>query len=248
MDIRFDGGTALVTGAASGIGKAIAQMLAESGAIVVLSDVDAAAAEAAATEIGRGALWFRADVSDPADAEAMVAFAVERTGALHLLVNNAGVAGSPAPVGAYDIDDWRRVIDVNLNGVFYGLRFGLPAIAAAGGGAAVNISSALGVVGAPLQAAYVAAKHGVIGLTKSAALAHAEDNIRVNAIGPGYIRTPLVESRIDAAKEAELIGAHALGRLGAPEEVASLACYLLSDQAGFITGSYHLADGGFTAR
>lgn len=248
MDIRFDGRTALVTGAASGIGRAIARELAAGGATVVIADIDGARAAAVAAEIGAGALSVQVDAALPDSVEAMVDFAVRETGALHLLVNNAGVAGTPAPVGAYDVDDWRRVIDVNLNGVFYGLRFGLPAIAAAGGGAALNVSSALGVVGAPLQAAYVAAKHAVVGLTKSAALSHAEDNIRVNAIGPGYIETPLVMDRVDVERQADLAARHALARLGAPEEVASLACFLLSDHASFVTGSYHLVDGGFTAQ
>ncbi len=248
MDIRFDTKTAIVTGAASGIGLAIARDLAQSGALVVLADLDLAKAQAAASDIGHGALAFAVDVAQPDQVAAMVDFALAETGGLHLLVNNAGIGGPLEPVGNYPLDGWHKVIDVNLNGVFYGLRHAIPAMKAAGGGSIVNMSSILGQVGFAGAGAYVAAKHALLGLTKAAALDHASDGIRVNAVGPGFIHTPLVEAALDADTLKALEGLHALKRMGTPQEVSSLVCYLLSDQASFITGSYHLVDGGYTAQ
>ena len=248
MDIRFDTKTAIVTGAASGIGLAIARNLAQSGALVVLADLDLAKAQAAASDIGHGALAFAVDVAQPDQVAAMVDFALAETGGLHLLVNNAGIGGPLEPVGNYPLDGWHKVIDVNLNGVFYGLRHAIPAMKAAGGGSIVNMSSILGQVGFAGAGAYVAAKHALLGLTKAAALDHAADGIRVNAVGPGFIHTPLVEAALDADTLKALEGLHALKRMGTPQEVSSLVCYLLSDQASFITGSYHLVDGGYTAQ
>lgn len=251
MDIRFDDKTALVTGGAAGIGAAIAEALAASGATVVVVDLneDAAGAKAAAIEEKGGkALAFAADVSDSDAVQAMVAFAQEKTGGLHLLVNNAGIGGAQAPTGAYPLDSWKKVIDVNLHGVFYGMRFGIPAISASGGGSIVNVASMLGSVGIAGSSAYVASKHAVVGLTKNAALEHAADGVRVNAIGPGFIRTPLLDANLDEATQQALGDKHALARLGNPEEVAALTLFLLSEQASFITGSYHLVDGGYTAQ
>lgn len=240
MDITFTGKTALVTGAGSGIGEAIALGLAASGASVVVQDLKAEAAErvtAAITRAGGTAIPAVGDVSDPATVERLVAEAAGWQRGLQLLVNNAGIGGAQAPTGEYPLDGWQRVIDINLNAVFYGMRFAIPEMLKAGGGAIVNIASILGSVGFANSAAYVAAKHGVVGLTKSAALEYSARGIRVNAIGPAFIDTPLLAALPPGAKEA-LVAAHPIGRLGRAEEVADLAQYLLSDRASFITGAY----------
>ena len=250
MDISFTGKTALVTGAGSGIGEAIALGLAASGASVVVQDLKAEAAERVAAAIagaGGSARAAAGDVSDPATVARLVAEAAGWKGGLQLLVNNAGIGGPQAPTGDYPLDGWQRVIDVNLNAVFYGMRYGIPEMLKAGGGAIVNIASILGSVGFANSAAYVAAKHAVVGLTKSAALEYSAKGIRVNAIGPAFIDTPLLSALPPGAKEA-LVAAHPIGRLGRAEEVADLTQYLLSDRASFITGSYHLLDGGYCAQ
>ncbi|SMY08479.1 SDR family NAD(P)-dependent oxidoreductase [Flavimaricola marinus] len=251
MQFDFNGKTAIVTGAGSGIGAAISRDLARFGATVVLADLDESGMATVAGEItsaGGKALTQRADTSAAADVERLVTFAVEQTGALHLLVNNAGIGGPAAPVGEYPLDGWHKVIDVNLNGVFYGMRYALPEIVKAGGGSVVNMASILGTVGFATASAYVAAKHAVVGLTKAAAIEYAKSNVRVNAIGPGFIATPLLDKNLDEATLGVIAGMHPVGRLGKAEEVSALACFLLSEQASFVTGSYHLVDGGYTAQ
>lgn len=250
MQITFNDKTALVTGAGSGIGAAIAMALAKSGARVAVQDIALDKAQAVAATIianGGAALPLAGDVSDAAVVEGLVAQTVAWGGGLNLLVNNAGIGGPSAPTGEYPLDGWEKVIGVNLNGVFYGLRFGIPAMLAAGGGAIVNIASILGTVGFANAPAYVAAKHAVVGLTKNAAMEYATQGIRVNAIGPAFIDTPLLAGFDEAARNW-LISLHPAGRLGTSEEVAALTLFLLSDQASFITGSYHLVDGGYTAK
>ena len=250
MQIRFEGKTALVTGAGSGIGEAIALALASAGAKVAVQDIAADKAKGVAARItatGGKALALAGDVSDAAVVEGLVTQTAAWGGGLHLLVNNAGIGGPSAPTGEYPLDGWDKVIGVNLNGVFYGLRFGIPAMLASGGGAIVNIASILGTVGFAGAPAYVAAKHAVVGLTKNAAMEYATQGIRVNAIGPAFIDTPLLAGFDQAAREW-LISLHPAGRMGSSEEVAALTLFLLSEHASFITGSYHLVDGGYTAK
>ena len=250
-DRDFTGKTAIVTGAASGIGAAIARELAARGAVTIASDLDAEALGAVVdgiTASGGTAHAVPADVSDPEAMEALVATAVDKGGALHLAVNNAGIGGPQLPCGEYPLEGWHKVIAVNLNGVFYGMRYQIPAMKAAGGGSIVNISSILGSVGFAGASAYVAAKHGVNGLTKTAAMEHAADNIRINAVGPAFIDTPLLSNNLPPEVLTGLAALHPVNRLGTSEEVSALVCFLLSDRAGFITGSYHLIDGGYTAQ
>lgn len=242
--------TAIVTGAASGIGAAIAHELAGAGATVIISDLDADKCAETVKDIrdqGGKALAYAADVGDPAAMEALVAFAEAETGALHLAVNNAGIGGAQAPVGEYPLESWAQVINVNLNGVFYGMRYQIPAMERAGGGAIVNMASILGSVGFANSSAYVASKHAVLGLTKTGAMEYAAKGIRINAVGPGFIKTPLLTENLDQEMLDGLAGMHPIGRIGTPEEVSALTCFLLSDRASFITGSYHLVDGGYTA-
>lgn len=242
--------TAIVTGAASGIGEAIAHELAASGATVIVSDLQAeGCAKVTASILDRGgrALACAADVADAPSMEALVAFAEAETGALHLAVNNAGIGGAQAPVGEYPLDAWQQVINVNLNGVFFGMRYQIPAMERAGGGAIVNMASILGSVGFANSSAYVASKHALLGLTKTAAMEYATKGIRINAVGPAFIATPLLTENLDQAMLDGLAGLHPMGRIGTPEEVSALTCFLLSGRASFITGSYHLVDGGYTA-
>jgi NAD(P)-dependent dehydrogenase (short-subunit alcohol dehydrogenase family) len=251
MKFDFNGKTAIVTGAASGIGAAIARDLARYGATVVLADMDEAGMSSVIAEIetsGGKALSHTTDTSDAANVADLVAYAVAQTGGLHLLVNNAGISGPAEQVGEYPLDGWQKVIDVNRNGVFYGLRYAIPEMVKGGGGAIVNMASILGSVGFATASAYVAAKHGVVGLTKVAAMEYAKAGVRVNSVGPGFIGTPLLEKNLDEAALDGIAGMHPIGRLGTAEEVSALVCFLLSDQASFITGSYHLVDGGFTAQ
>lgn len=241
--------SAIVTGGGSGIGRAVAELLAANGAAVLVADVDATAAAevvTAITEAGGTAAPFVGDVSDPEVAAALVT-AAEELAPLRIAVNNAGIGGADAPVGDYPIDSWRKVVEVNLNAVFYGVRSQVPAIAANGGGAIVNMASVLASVGIAGSSAYVTTKHGLLGLTKTAALEHSAQGVRVTAVGPGFISTPLLEANLDAEAQQALADQHATGRLGTSEEVAHLVAFLASDAATFITGSYHLVDGGYAA-
>jgi NAD(P)-dependent dehydrogenase (short-subunit alcohol dehydrogenase family) len=247
----FAGKVAIVTGAGSGIGGAVARQLAGGGATVVVADRNLDGACDVVEQItskGGKAVAHEINVADPVEVEAMVARTVRDFGALNLAVNNAGIGGPSATTVDYPIDGWNNVIAVNLSSVFYGLKYEIPAIMASGGGAIVNMASILGSVGWASAPAYFAAKHGMVGLTRTAAIEYAKHGVRINSVGPGFIDTPMVSKGLDPAVLTQVAGLHPIGRLGVTDEVAALTCFLLSDTASFITGSYHLVDGGYTAQ
>lgn len=242
---------AIVTGAGSGIGREVAYKYASEGASVVISDINEAGGnETVANILNKGgeAAFFKADTSSAAESEALVDFTVKTFGALHIACNNAGIGGPSAPTGEYPLDGWEKVISINLNGVFYGMRYQIPAMLKAGEGAIVNIASILGQVGFAGSSAYVAAKHAVVGLSKNAALEYSSQNIRINSVGPGFIITPLIEKNLTQDVMNFLASKHPIGRLGKSEEVAELVLWLSSPKASFVTGSYYAVDGGYLAQ
>jgi NAD(P)-dependent dehydrogenase (short-subunit alcohol dehydrogenase family) len=243
---------ALVTGAASGIGRSVALAWAREGAKVVVSDLDRAGGEATVAQLrdlGAEALFVAADAGRAEDAQALVETTIAQFGRLDIACNNAGIAGPSAPVAEYPLAGWAQVIPVNLNGVFYGMQAQIKAMLGTGGGSIVNMASILGAVGFAGSSAYSAAKHGVLGLTQAAALEVAPLGIRINAVGPGFIHTPMIAGLAqDPAVNAMLVAAHPMGRLGRAEEVAELVLWLSSDRASFVTGAYYPVDGGYLAR
>ena len=246
--------TVLITGAASGIGRATAEEAHAEGARVLLSDVSDEQGEAIAAEIGDGASYMHCDVTDEASVEALVGHAEQELGGLDGAFNCAGILDALATVGDTPLDAWRRVIDVDLSGVFLCTKHELRVMAERGSGSIVNMASAAGLIGWPGASAYVAAKHGVVGLTKSAALEYAPLGVRVNSMCPSYVITPMVEKDLfeDAlGNDQELIEAaranHPIGRFGRPEEIAAACVWLRSDKASFVTGTAMSVDGGYTA-
>jgi len=238
---------AIVTGGASGIGKATVQLFVKEGARVTIADYSDAGEELAKELRAAGAevMFVKVDVRDEAQVAAMVDKTVEAFGRLDIMVANAGI-GDTTPAGDMPAEEWNKITGVNLTGVFLCNKHAVRAMKKSGGGAIVNTASILGHVGFTTAPAYTAAKHGVVGLTKSVALDYAKDNIRVNAVCPGFILTPLLGE--DQAMLDFLVPLHPLGRLGKPEEVAQAILFLASDAASFITGSSLMVDGGYTAR
>ena len=241
--------TAIITGAGSGIGKATAELFVREGAKVVVSDINEQNGRAVVAEInnnGGEAIFIKADTSKPEDNKNLVEETLRKYGSLDIAVNNAGIGGPIEMAGKYPIDGWQQVIEVNLSGVFYGMRYQIPAMEEKGG-SIVNVSSILGQVGTKRSPAYVASKHGMVGLTKAAALEYADKNVRVNVIGPGYIKTPLLNV-LDQDTLDYVANLHPLKRLGESEEVAELILWLASPKSSFVTGSYYAVDGGYLAQ
>lgn len=239
---------AIVTGGVSGIGRAIVELFVKEGAKVVVADLNEQEGHALVNSLGGGnVLFVKADASSAEDNKKIVEVAIENFGALHIAVNNAGIGGDSKTVSDYPIESWNKVININLNGVFYGMHYQIPEIAKVGG-SIINMASILGAVGFANSSAYVAAKHGVVGLTKTAAWEYGTKGVRINAIGPGFIATPLIDGNLDQQTQDYLASQHAMQRLGKPEEVAHLAVWLASDKASFVTGSYYPVDGGYLAK
>lgn len=243
---------ALVTGAGSGIGRATALALAREGAKVVVADivVDPGKETVSLIEASGGeATFVEVNVADPESVKALVDSAVATYGKLDIAVNNAGIGGESNSTADYSVEGWKKVIDINLSGVFYGLKYEIPVMLQGGGGAIVNTASILGKVAFAGAPAYTAAKHGVIGLTETAAQEYAAQGLRINSVGPGFISTPMI-SGLEEDNQANqmLISMHPIGRLGRPEEVAELIAWLVSDKASFVTGAYYPVDGGYLTR
>jgi NAD(P)-dependent dehydrogenase (short-subunit alcohol dehydrogenase family) len=239
---RLDGKVALITGAAGGMGREASILFAAEGARVVMTDVTEDAGRAAAEDIGAGAAFVRADVSNPADAEAMVRFAVDRFGGLHVLYNNAGII-HPDDTGVVETDEetWDRTMSINLKGVWLGCKFGIPAMLESGGGSIINVASFVALMGAATaQIAYTATKGGVLSMTREIAVEYARRGIRANALCPGPIETPLLLQLFadDAARERRLVQAR---------EVVRAALWLASDESSFMTGATMVVDGGITS-
>jgi NAD(P)-dependent dehydrogenase (short-subunit alcohol dehydrogenase family) len=250
---RIQDKVALITGGGSGIGRATAGVFAREGARVVIADYNAEGGERTVREIkdaGGEAFFLTTDVANPQEVEALVSQLVERYGRLDCAFNNAGIEGEFASTPELSLENWHRVISINLDGVFYCMKYEIQQMLKQGGGSIVNTSSVAGLIGLPGGSAYVAAKHGVAGLTKTAALEFAKANIRVNAVCPGFIRTPMVERVLDRGTfdEERVIASEPINRMGKPEEIAEAVLWLCSAAASFVTGVAFPVDGGYTAQ
>lgn len=252
MEQDLKGKVAVVTGGASGIGEATAMLLSAHGAKVVISDVDTESGNRVVNNIkqkGGEAVFIKADVSNPADCEALAKGTVDAFGSLDIAFNNAGIGGESNPVADLSVEGWNKVIAVNLSSVFYCMKYQLQQMEKQGSGSIINTASILGMVGFANSSGYTAAKHGVVGLTQNAALEYSAKGIRVNAVGPGFINTPLMGKagiEGDTMKMVERL--HPIGRLGEANEVAELVVWLSSDKASFVSGSYYNIDGGYLAQ
>jgi NAD(P)-dependent dehydrogenase (short-subunit alcohol dehydrogenase family) len=250
---RVQDKVALITGGGSGIGRATAVAFAREGAKVAVADYNTEGGERTVREIKEAsgqAFFHAADVANPNDVEALVKQVVERYGRLDCAFNNAGIEGEFATTPNYSIEGWHRVISINLDGVFYCMKYEIQQMLKQGGGSIVNTSSVAGLVGGRRNAAYAAAKHGVAGLTKTAALEFARKNIRVNAVCPGFIRSPMSDRVLDSGSlnEEQIIAIEPINRMGRPEEIAATVLWLCSDEASFVTGVPFPVDGGFVAQ
>ncbi|MFV0406923.1 MAG: SDR family NAD(P)-dependent oxidoreductase [Propioniciclava sp.] len=248
---RFSDKVALVTGSGSGIGEAVAKQLAAEGASVVVCDISSEAAQRVVEEItsaGGTAAALTVDASTAEGNQNMVQFAVDTYGKLNLAVNSAGIGGTQANLADIELDDWKRVIDLNMNGVFFGMKYEIPEMLKDPANCAiVNMASIHGAVAALGSDAYTTSKHAVVGMTKNAAAEYGPNNLRINSVGPGYIATPLLEKHLSEEVQQAIAAKHPLGRLGTPEEVSAIVCFLLSSEASFCTGGYYLVDGGYTS-
>ncbi len=247
------GRAGIVTGAGSGLGRATALTFAAAGARVVVADIAVARGESVVAEVqaaGGAAIFLATDVTDPAASERLVARCRDEFGALDFAVNNAGTTGTPGSVADYPLDAWRATMAVNLDGVFFAMRAELPAMLEAGRGAIVNVASGAGLVGFAGLPAYVASKHGVVGLTKSAALEVASRGVRINCVCPGSVRTPMLEGFMggDERVERAMTAGVPMGRLGTPEEIADSIAWLCSDAASYLVGHALVVDGGATVQ
>lgn len=254
---RLDGKTCIVTGAGKGIGKATCMRLAREGARVAVTDIDDDEAKTVCEAIvsaGDTAEFWHLDVTDEAEVQQVFDAVAERFGQIDVVVNNAGIAGVDKPTHEITTEEWRKVMDVNVNAVFFCTKTAIPHLRKAGGGSIVNLSSIYGLVGAPDLPPYHASKGAVRLMTKTDALLYAKEGIRVNSVHPGFIWTPLVQAMAEASEDGpeafreHLDGLHPIGHVGEPEDIAAGIAYLASDDAKFVTGSELVIDGGYTAR
>lgn len=243
---------AVITGASQGIGRACAEVFASKGAKVVVSDLAGTGGEEVAEAIEKAdgrAIFVACDVTDADQVAALMRAAVDAFGALDIGVNNAGIGGAHKPTHDYSLEDWQRVLNVNLTGTFLCMKHQIRHMVRARSGSIINVASVLGKVGAAMAPAYVAAKHGVVGLTKAAALEYSAYGVRINAVGPGFVDTLLIQKLKDDEKAyGKVVGAHPIGRIARPEEIATMAAFLASDAASFATGGYYPVDGGYLAQ